>query len=241
MKTKRLRIFAGPNGSGKSTLKRDITGKFNIPFGYFVNADEIERALREQGFFDFSPTKITVSKEEFAIFCKKSSLAERAGMTDWVDKIDLADNRLKLSGTEVNSYHAALVADFLREKLVEAGETFSIETVLSDHRKIDFIKKAKLAGFRIYVYFVATDNPEVNLKRVAARVLSGGHGVSAEKVLSRYEKALALLPEVVNLSDRAYIFDNSHELELIAEVTDGIEFEYKNGDIPAWVHRTFGG
>lgn len=41
MKTKRLRVFAGPNGSGKSTLKQHITGQFSIPFGFFVNADNI--------------------------------------------------------------------------------------------------------------------------------------------------------------------------------------------------------
>jgi predicted kinase len=40
----RLRVLAGPNGSGKSTIKGELEPEW---IGAFVNADEIERGLRE--------------------------------------------------------------------------------------------------------------------------------------------------------------------------------------------------
>lgn len=42
----RLRVLAGPNGSGKSTIKGELKPEW---IGVFVNADEIERSLRESG------------------------------------------------------------------------------------------------------------------------------------------------------------------------------------------------
>lgn len=49
--TKRLRIFAGPNGSGKSTLASALKNPDDprIKLGVFVNADEIEEALKKKG------------------------------------------------------------------------------------------------------------------------------------------------------------------------------------------------
>lgn len=237
MSTKRLRVFAGPNGSGKSTLKRHVTSKFSIPFGYFVNADDIERNLRTEGYFDFAVAGLRVSQDEFARFAEASSLTERTGQTDWLTKMQVQQNRLSLPNVAVNSYHAALVADFLREKLLAAGLTFSIETVLSDPRKLDFLAKARAAGYRVYLYFVATDSPEININRVSERVAAGGHDVPSSKVRQRYERTLQLLPRVVALTDRAYIFDNSQALEFVAEITDGTHVEFQNGDLPAWIDR----
>lgn len=42
---KRFRLFAGPNGSGKSTLIKEIAKSYYI--GYFINADEIEKKLKD--------------------------------------------------------------------------------------------------------------------------------------------------------------------------------------------------
>lgn len=42
----RLRMFAGPNESGKSTIKSVIS---NDLLGIYVNADEIEKEMRQSG------------------------------------------------------------------------------------------------------------------------------------------------------------------------------------------------
>jgi predicted ABC-type ATPase len=45
MAGKRMRIFAGPNGSGKTTIIKNLQSE--IPFGVYVNADDIESLLQE--------------------------------------------------------------------------------------------------------------------------------------------------------------------------------------------------
>lgn len=48
MSKKRLRIFAGPNGSGKSTFINEFeSSDLRYKLGVYVNADEIEKKLKE--------------------------------------------------------------------------------------------------------------------------------------------------------------------------------------------------
>lgn len=58
----------------------------------------------------------------------------------------------------------------------------------------------------IYVLTVSSD---INVARVYARHQNGGHDVPVEKIRSRYKKALALLPELINVCDVCHIYDNS--------------------------------
>ncbi len=44
----RLRMFAGPNGSGKTTIKTSL-GKSASWFGFYINPDDIESAIRSTG------------------------------------------------------------------------------------------------------------------------------------------------------------------------------------------------
>jgi len=41
---------------------------------------------------------------------------------------------------------------------------------MSSPDKVNFLHRAKDAGFRVYLYYVATENPEINISRVAHRV-----------------------------------------------------------------------
>jgi predicted ABC-type ATPase len=45
--------------------------------------------------------------------------------------------------------------------------------------------------------------------RVVSREALGGHGVPEDKIRSRYQKCLALIPELVEISDIMHIYDNS--------------------------------
>lgn len=40
---------------------------------------------------------------------------------------------------------------------------------------------------------------------------SGGHDVPADKIINRYDRALELVKDVVNVSDVCHIYDNSGE------------------------------
>lgn len=45
--------------------------------------------------------------------------------------------------------------------------------------------------------------------RVKSRVESGGHDVPEEKIISRYDKALALIKDLIEICDICHIYDNS--------------------------------
>jgi len=47
MYEKRLRMFAGPNGSGKSTVFKEIRKKHDVDIGVYINADDIEKKIKE--------------------------------------------------------------------------------------------------------------------------------------------------------------------------------------------------
>jgi predicted ABC-type ATPase len=239
MSVKRLRVFAGPNGSGKSTLVKFITSNFHIPFGYFVNADNIEKELRETGCFDFSNCGIQVIPKVFNDFAKGSTFNEKANEMLWLSQPNIANNRLCVEPENINSYHAALIADFIRETLLKNGISFTFESVLSDARKLVLLEKAKSAGYRVYLYYVATENPEINIARVHNRVLNGGHDVPIDKIVARYERSIQLLPQTIKKTDRTYLFDNSKSLRFIAEIAGGVKLEMIEQPIPTWMGFLF--
>jgi predicted ABC-type ATPase len=107
-------------------------------------------------------------------------------------------------------YVAAMqMAEAIRYQEVALGHSFSFETVLSNAEKINFIRYAKRQGYEIHTIFITTRSPEINIARVKERVKQGGHDVPTEKIISRYEKSMQLMFDLVSESDSARIYDNS--------------------------------
>ena len=106
---------------------------------------------------------------------------------------------------------AALKAEELRETALAEQTDFTFETVLSTDRNINLLRRAKKKGYFVRCIYVLTDNPEINEIRVLARESHGGHGVPPEKIRSRYDRCLKLIPELVELCDVMHIYDNSKE------------------------------
>lgn len=113
---------------------------------------------------------------------------------------------------------------------------FTIETVLSDRRKLEYIKSAKSLGYRIYLYFVSTKDVEINIKRVSQRVSLGGHDVHEDKIRSRYQRSLENLYDTLKLCDRAYIFDNSEATWVLLAELDQDNLLVHTDTIPAWLN-----
>lgn len=105
---------------------------------------------------------------------------------------------------------AAITADELRNKLIDSGESFTFETVLSTERNLLLLERAKERGYFIRCIYVLTANPAININRIKARVANGGHSVPDEKVISRYYKALDLIPRLVEVCDVCHIYDNTN-------------------------------
>ncbi len=147
----------------------------------------------------------------------------------------MAAGFIDFAGLTVNSYHASVLSDFLRRKLVEAGVSFSFETVMSAPDKVDLLRDARTAGFRTYLYYVATEDPAINVGRVATRVSQGGHDVPADKIVARYTRSLGLLGDALRHTDRAFLFDNSGtEMIFVGELTAGATFTLRSAAMPNW-------
>ena len=102
-----------------------------------------------------------------------------------------------------------IISEYIRLRLLEQSDRFTFETVLSDESKLEFMRMAKDAGFKVYLYYVALASPEMNVARVHSRVLQGGHDVPKRKIVQRYERTMSNLFEAMRIADNVYLFDNT--------------------------------
>lgn len=237
MSVPRLRMFAGPNGSGKSTIKSVVPAKL---LGVYLNPDEIQKEIEDRGFLDVRHYGVETTREEILSFFMNSTLLQKAGLDDEAACLRFTDGKLDFFEVIVNAYFASVAADFLRRKLLEKRVSFSFETVMSSPDKVAPLKQAQALGYRTYLYYIATEDPAINVARVKARVNLGGHDVPEDKIVSRYARSLNLLMEAVKHTNRAYLFDNSRQATdrlWVAEITDARELELKCDPMPRWFQK----
>ncbi|MCK5835407.1 MAG: zeta toxin family protein [Lentisphaeria bacterium] len=228
---KRLRIYAGPNGSGKSVLHSKLSSEVNN--GFFVNADVIYKNVINCNFYDFHEAKIIVDDNHWQDFAMNHGLYQQASA---IETSKVITNILK-SSKRFNSYDVAIITDFIRNKLIEKGDSFSCETVFSHPSKLGLIEKAKRFGYRTYLYFCCAGDPLVCVERVSQRVKEGGHDVPADKIRQRYTRTLENLLPAMKLVDRTYIFDNSgRDFELIIEA-DTDQLKILSDYLPNWIEE----
>ena len=230
----RLRMFAGPNGSGKTTVKTAL-GKPPAWFGLYINPDDLERTIRDLGHLPLSSLDLDATTAEVREHFRGSAFLKSRGLMGPIDAIACRDHAIDFQGLSFTSYHASVLSDFLLQKALRDRRSFTFETVMSAPDEIEVLKKARRCGFRTYLYFFATEDPAINIRRVQNRVAGGGHDVPAEKIVARYHRCLKLLPEAVRHTSRAYFFDTSAEQAwYFAEATDGRSLELKSDRIPRW-------
>ncbi len=124
-----------------------------------------------------------------------------------------------------------------REKCLRERRSHIFETVMSTTDKVDYILRARQAGFFIRLFFVSTESPTINAKRVANRVLNGGHDVPIPKIISRYDKSIANCIALAPYVDRLYVYDNSiedAEARLLFRLSDGELAKRYVEELPNW-------
>lgn len=139
---------------------------------------------------------------------------------------------------DVNAVHQAVeYCETWREQLLQERKDFIFETVLSSDGKVDFLKRAKEAGYFIRMFFICTESPTINAARIANRVMEGGHDVPIKKIISRYEKAIINSIKVAGFADRTYFYDNSIEnqnAQLLFRTIDGKLAKQYVETLPQW-------
>lgn len=208
--------------------------------GVYLNPDEIQKDIGNRGFLNVRDYGVETTREEILAFFVNSTLLQKAGMDEEAACLSYSDGRLSFHEVNVNAYFASVAADFLRQKLLEQRVSFSFETVMSSPDKVALLKKAQQLGYRTCLYYIATDDPAINVARVKARVNLGGHDVPEDKIVSRYARSLDLVLEAVKHTNRAYLFDNSRhggDHLWVAEITDGHDLELKCDPMPWWFQK----
>lgn len=132
---------------------------------------------------------------------------------------------------------AAQLATQMRYECVEQRKDFVFETVFSAKEKLEFVRKAKDAGFFVRFFYVCTGDPEINIMRIARRYMDGGHEVPISKVISRYYKSLENAAQAIAIVDRAYVYDNSVNNalpQLLYRTIEGQLVKQYVENIPVW-------
>nr|WP_314142836.1 zeta toxin family protein [uncultured Rhodococcus sp.] len=125
---------------------------------------------------------------------------------------------------ERHSYEAAKIAAHIRHSLVDRGESFIAETVLSHPSELDFVAAAKQAGY-VVVLHVITVPVEWSIARVVVRVEEGGHHVPEDKIREIHTRLWPLASRAIDLADQSTVYDNSRPdvTAIVARYVEGDE------------------
>lgn len=92
------------------------------------------------------------------------------------------------------------------------GDNFAFETTLAGRVYASRLRLWQSMGYRVSLYFLKLDSPELAIERVAERVRQGGHDIPADVIRRRFAKGLAMFDSVYRpLVDDWMLFDNSGE------------------------------
>jgi len=149
---------------------------------------------------------------------------------------DLIAKDIDSENPESVSYHAATLADKIREDLISQGVSFCFETVFSHESKIDFLAQAKANGYKVILVYIHLFDSSLNEARVKQRVSEGGHNVPIEKIHSRIPRTMKHIKTALLMVDEARILDNSSKddpFQQIIVMKSG-NFEVKADPLPKW-------
>lgn len=96
-----------------------------------------------------------------------------------------------------------------RDKALAEKRDYCWETVMSHPSHVEHLLHARAAGYEVRLFYVALEDPQLNIKRVEERVLSGGHDVPPDRINRRYYRSINNLSAAILAADHARIFDNS--------------------------------
>ncbi|NIE95098.1 zeta toxin [Acinetobacter sp. Tr-809] len=213
--TPRVRMFAGPNGSGKSTIKEYLLPRH---IGAYLNADELEKTLNQTHTLDLKIYHESLDALKLITFLKTKKKKRNQKICNLLSQEPklLGEHHILFAIHDIDSYLAARIIDFIRLEFLSLKISFTFETVMSHISKVEFLRMAQEQGFKTYLYYVSTIDPEINIARVRYRVSTGGHAVPEPKIRDRYYRSMNLLMQAIEMSDRAFIFDNSSNGEKAA-------------------------
>ena len=96
------------------------------------------------------------------------------------------------------------------QRLASKRSDFGFETTLSGVTYLSLLRRLKLQGYRIQLFFLWIPTVEMALARITDRVRRGGHDIPEQVVRRRFSKGIAhLVTRYRPLLDSWMLFDNS--------------------------------
>ncbi|HML34187.1 zeta toxin family protein [Sporomusa sphaeroides] len=159
----------------------------------------------------------------------KSSLTSQIQRICSFPRLYINADNLK-SERNMNEKQAADTADRLRQQAVISRHSFVTETLLSTTKNINLMRVAQETGFFVYLVYVLTMDPLINVNRVKYRADRGGHFIPPEKVITRYHRAIDLIPEAIQAANHVEIYDNSYTAPVLIFGKKPIEHLGRSGN-----------
>jgi predicted ABC-type ATPase len=104
------------------------------------------------------------------------------------------------------------------DEYTSQGISFAFETTLSGKGYVRRIRHWCAIGYKVTLYFLRLDSPELAIARVAERVRQGGHHVTDDVILRRFHAGMNNFYTVYRpLVDDWMLFDNGGEEPTLLE------------------------
>ncbi len=137
----------------------------------------------------------------------------------------------ELGGNKLNGCKAAI--EHINSSL-EKGVNLTQETTLSGTRTLKTIKKARELDYFIRLYYIGVNTAEESIKRIKNRVEKGGHSISDEDVIRRYNKRFKDLIAILPYCNEVKLYDNENGFIEKAEYRNG-RLIIKSDNVPQWL------
>ena len=136
--------------------------------------------------------------------------------------------------SEANQVKAGKIAIKLRKDSIEKGLSFNQETTLTGKSIIKLVDQVKEKGYKVHLFYVGVNSPEIAKERIAERVKKGGHDIPSETVEKRYYESIESLKIILPKVDLAEIYDNSKFYTLAIVKSEGV-IKPQIKDLPKWL------
>ena len=136
---------------------------------------------------------------------------------------------------------AEVMAQALQEFQLSTKSTFGFQTLLNNNDGLETITEAKQQGYHTELFFLSTENPAINIARIAQREAAGGRGALIPLVMSGHAVALKNARKAVDIADNAHFYDttqNNKTAKFVAKFQQA-KLVAVIGTIPKWFRDAF--
>ncbi|WP_223810263.1 MULTISPECIES: hypothetical protein [unclassified Campylobacter] len=116
----------------------------------------------------------------------------------------------------------------MRDMYINDNLSFNKESTLCGKSILRLFNELKEKNYNIILYFMGVNSVDIAKERVKIRVSKGKHNVASNLIEKRYYESMQNLLKVTSFCDNVFIYDNSKNYELIAQIKNNELNLYKN-------------